>query len=162
VLTPDLHADGVADVTLAWLHARGIRCVLVDADDTLLPGDDTPMPESATLWLASLQAAGVRVAILSNGTPRRVRTLAERLGLPSFALAGKPFFGFRRALAALDATPREAVMVGDQLFTDVLGGRIAGMHTALVRPLTPGRHAHTRAIRALEALVMGGGDERKR
>ena len=157
MLRPDLLASDVAHVTLDWLRERGITCVLVDADDTLLPGDDGPLPATALEWLMGIQAAGLRLAILSNGSARRVHALGERLGVPSFALAGKPFgFAFQRALRALGATPNQAVMIGDQLFTDILGARWAGLHTALVRPLTAGRHAHTRVVRRLERWCLGG------
>jgi len=159
MLEPDLHVASVADIDLAWLRERNVRGVLIDADDTLVPGDDGPVPPAALDWLDRLRVAGVRVGILSNGTPGRVAALGERLGVPAFAMAGKPFgFAFRRALGALGTTPATTAMVGDQLFTDVLGARCAGLTSVLVSPLTPGRHAHTRVARRLERWVLAGGD----
>lgn len=165
MLAPDLHVSRVRDIDLAWLTNRGIRAVLVDVDDTLLPGDDQPMHDADRAWLDTVQGAGLDLAILSNGTAQRVHTLGAHLGVPTFALAGKPFsFAFRRALAALGRQPSESAMVGDQLFTDVLGARWAGLTSVLVQPLTPGRHAHTRLIRHVERLVLAGDtrEQRKR
>jgi HAD superfamily phosphatase (TIGR01668 family) len=157
VLAPDLHVSRVRDIDLAWLADRGIRAVLVDVDDTLLPGDDQPMHDSDRQWLGTLQGSGFDLAILSNGTAQRVHTLGAQLGVPTFALAGKPFaFAFHRALAALQRKPHESAMVGDQLFTDVLGARWAGLTSVLVHPLTPGRHAHTRLLRRVERLILSG------
>lgn len=159
MLEPDLHVASVADVDLAWLLERGVRGVLVDVDDTLVPGDDGPVSPEALAWIERLRAAGLSVAILSNGTPGRVAALGERLGLPAFGMAGKPFgFAFRRALAATGTTPATTAMIGDQLFTDVLGARWAGLTSVLVAPLTPGRHTHTRVARRLERWVLAGGD----
>jgi uncharacterized protein len=158
VLRPDIIVDGVCDVTPQLLAERGITGVLVDLDDTLVASDAAAPTAEVEAWLRELVASDVRVVILSNGERVRVRELAEHLGVRAFALVGKPFFfAFRRGLAAL-GTPRDATaMVGDQLFTDVLGANCAGITSILVRPLTPGKLAHTRAARRLERLILTGG-----
>lgn len=159
MLVPDLHVASVTDVTVAWLRQRGVVGVLVDADDTLVPGDDRALAPEARAWIAALGDAGLRVGILSNGTSRRIADLGADLGVPAIALAGKPFgFAFARAMRALGTTPATSAMIGDQLFTDVLGARCAGLTSILVSPLTPGRHAHTRVARRLERWVLAGGD----
>ena len=159
MLAPDLQVDDVTQVTVAWLRERGLRAVLVDADDTLVPGDDGPVAPEAVAWAREVRAAGVLLAILSNGTAERVAALGRQLEVPAFALAGKPFsFAFRRAVRSLGAEPATTAMIGDQLFTDVLGARCAGLTSVLVTPLTPGRHAHTRWVRRLERWVLAGGD----
>jgi len=159
MLLPDLHVASVTDVTVDWLRQRGVVGVLVDADDTLVPGDDRALEPEHRAWVADLLAAGLRVGILSNGTARRVADLGRLLGVPAIALAGKPFgFAFRRALRTLGTSASTTAMVGDQLFTDVLGARCAGLTSVLVSPLTPGRHAHTRVARRLERWVLAGGD----
>lgn len=159
MLAPDLHVAAVAQIDLAWLQDRGVKGVLIDADDTLVPGDDGPVAPAAIAWMEDLRSAGLRIAILSNGTWGRITALGERLGVPAFAMAGKPFgFAFRRGLQAIETTPATTAMVGDQLFTDVLGARWAGLTSVLVAPLTPGRHAHTRVARRLERWVLAGGD----
>lgn len=153
---PDHHFDYVAQITPEWLLTHGLRGVLVDADDTLVPGDNSPIAVDAIAWVTALQRAGITVAILSNGTPARVSALGERLSVATFALSGKPFpSAFQRALKAIDRKPNETVMIGDQLFTDVMGARWSGLCAILVTPLTRGRHAHTRAIRRLENWVLG-------
>jgi uncharacterized protein len=157
VVRPDVHVEAVADVTPALLQELGVRGVLVDLDDTLIASNAVELSAEAEHWLLSLRVAGIKVVILSNGERKRVFDLAERFGLPAFALVGKPFpFAFRRGLAAL-GTPREATaMVGDQLFTDVLGANLAGLVSILVRPLTPGKLPHTRLARRLERRILGG------
>jgi HAD superfamily phosphatase (TIGR01668 family) len=159
MLEPDLQVASVADIDPAWLRERDVRGILIDSDDTLVPGDDGPISPDALAWIDELRAAGMRFAILSNGTPGRIAALGERLGIPAFAMAGKPFgFAFRRALEAIGTTLATTAMVGDQLFTDVLGARCAGLTSVLVAPLTPGRHRHTRVARRLERWVLAGGE----
>jgi uncharacterized protein len=158
MFAPDLHVASVTDVSVAWLRERGVLGVLIDADDTLLAGDDRGLQPAARAWVADLRGAGLRVAILSNGTSTRVAELGMTLEVPTIALAGKPFgFAFRRALRLLGTTAPTTAMIGDQLFTDVLGARWAGLVSVLVSPLTPGRHAHTRVARRLERWVLSGG-----
>jgi HAD superfamily phosphatase (TIGR01668 family) len=156
VVRPDIQVTSVTDVTPALLARLGVQGVLVDLDDTLVASDADDLSAEAEAWVASLRDAGIEVAILSNGERARVRRLGERIGVPAFALVGKPC-AFRKGLAAR-GTPREATaMVGDQLFTDVLGANCAGITSILVRPLTPGKLPHTRAARRLERLILSGG-----
>jgi HAD superfamily phosphatase (TIGR01668 family) len=159
MLTPDLHVACVTDVSVAWLRERGVRGLLIDADDTLIVRDGGPVDATTLAWLAEVRDAGIGVALLSNGSPGRVAELGAALGVPAFALSGKPFgFAFRRGLRALGTDAAATAMIGDQLFTDVLGANCAGLTSVLVTPLSPGRHAHTRAARRLERWVLGGGD----
>lgn len=142
-------------MTPAWLASRGIRGLLVDLDDTLLPAAAQGVEDSVYEWLESLVGAGVRVAILSNGERARVGAVAERAGVPALALAGKPFrYAFRRALRLLDLPPGHVAMLGDQLFTDVWGAKSAGLLAVLVEPLSPGKLPHTRLARRLERWVL--------
>ena len=72
-------------------------------------------------------------------------------------MAGKPNpKAFRRGAQALNLPPEQVGMVGDQLFTDVLGGNLAGLHTILVRPLIDNALPHTRAARLLEQMEKSG------
>jgi len=65
-------------------------------------------------------------------------------------------FAFLRALSKVGSQRKRAVMVGDQLFTDVLGGRLLGMRTVLVTPLSQTDLPHTLLLRRLERLVLAG------
>ncbi len=155
MLKPDARVASVHEVTPAWLASRGLQGLLVDLDETLLPAAADDALASVYDWLESLVSAGVRVAILSNGERERVKAVAKRAGLPALALAGKPFrYAFRRGLRLLDLPPEQVAMLGDQLFTDVLGAKSAGLHAVLVDPLSPGKLPHTRLARRLERWVL--------
>lgn len=158
MVLPDIQVESVHDVTPELLERHGVRAVLVDIDDTLVASNVDELDPAAEAWLRGLQGAGIRVAILSNGERRRVERFATHLGVPAFAMAGKPFsFAFRRGLHALGSEAAATAMVGDQLFTDVVGANCAGLTSILVRPLTPGKLPHTRVARRLERRILRGG-----
>ena len=159
MFTPDITVPSVTAVTPELLTKLGVKGVLVDLDDTLLPSDGQVFGPGISEWLDSLRQAGIAILLLSNGERERVRYCCDTLGIEGYHLAGKPFFwAFRRALRKLDLPPAKVAMVGDQLFTDVLGANWAGITSILVTPLTQGKLPHTRLARRLERLVMRGGE----
>jgi len=159
VLTPDVTVPSVTAVTPQLLRELGVKGVLVDLDDTLLPSDGQEFGPGISGWLDELRQAGIAVLLLSNGERDRVRYCCDTLGIEGYHLAGKPFFwAFRRGLRRLGLPKGEVAMVGDQLFTDVLGANWAGITSILVTPLTQGQLPHTRLARRLERLVLRGGE----
>lgn len=106
-------------------------------------------------WAAELMLGGVKLYLLSNALPERVRFWTARLGFSGVGLASKPApRAFRVAARQMGLAPAQVAMVGDQLFTDVLGGNLAGMYTIMVRPLADNALPHTRLARRVERLVL--------
>lgn len=138
------------------LEELGLQAVLVDVDDTLLKAAAERIDDRVRTWFETLREAGVPVAILSNGSRNRVAQIAAEVGVPALSMAGKPFsWAFRRGLGLLgEVDPARTAMVGDQLFTDVLGANRAGLKTILVAPLSSGKLPHTRLARRIERLVL--------
>ncbi|MEX2534658.1 MAG: YqeG family HAD IIIA-type phosphatase [Trueperaceae bacterium] len=158
MLMPDVVVPAAQDVTPELLNLYGVKAVMVDLDDTILASSETQLGESVRHWLASLHDAGMPVAMLSNGARDRVERSCQELGIDGHHLAGKPFWwAFQRGLKRLGYKAGETAMIGDQIFTDVLGANLAGMVSVLVRPLSPGRLPHTRAARYLERWILQGG-----
>ncbi len=149
----------VHQVDAELLMSLGVKGVVVDLDDTLLAAADDALDPSVEAWLTGLKRAGFPVLILSNGERRRVAAVAARLGVDAMALSGKPFArAFARALRRLGTPASATAMVGDQLFTDVLGANLAGMRSILVQPLSPGKLPHTRMVRHIERMILRGGE----
>lgn len=156
---PDMTMDRVESVDAAFLAKAGLQGLLVDLDETVVPAGSVRPSATVRRWAAELAAAGSGVVIVSNGTPARVRSVAATLGVQGLPLAGKPWaFAFRRGIARLGLPAERVAMVGDQLFTDVLGARACGLRTILVPPLSPGGLPHTRLLRRLERRILRGGD----
>ena len=164
LLTPDILVNHVADVTPEMLRARGIRAVVTDLDNTLVPWRGTDIAEEITAWLLALKDAGVAVCIASNTRhPSRLERLAAQMGILHVpGNASKPRRrGLRIALGLLEAGPDETAMVGDQLFTDVLAGNRLGLTTILVNPLTTREFIGTKLVsRTAERWILRGARKR--
>jgi HAD superfamily phosphatase (TIGR01668 family) len=153
-LLPDWHVEHVTELTPTRLLAAGVRGLLLDVDGTLKPHYATQLDDDTLAWLLDCRDAGMQIAFLSNGKGTRIRPLADGLNLPVFTSSCKPLpFACRRAVAQLGLPSSEVLMVGDQLFTDVLAGRLAGTRTAYVQPLSPSEPIYTSCKRPLERLV---------
>lgn len=144
------------------LADRGIRLVLADLDNTLVPYG-VPLPdEKLKGWRDELAAHGVTLFILSNNRHEsRPRTFAQALDVPYIGHAGKPkTASFVRAMEQMGVAPEQTAIVGDQIFTDVLGGNRAGVATILVKPIrlagNPGRYLRYAVEVPFRLLSRGG------
>jgi HAD superfamily phosphatase (TIGR01668 family) len=157
LFAPDYYVRSVHDIDLQALGEAGIDTLLIDLDNTLLPRDTNVVPDELRAWAQALVAGGFSVCMVSNNWHQRVSTVADELGIPLVAKAVKPLpFAFLRALRILGSSRKRAAVVGDQLFTDVLGGKLLGTATVLVLPLSATDLPHTLLLRRLERLVLAG------
>lgn len=145
-----LRADGavasIFELDPEALAQRGISLVLADLDNTLTPYSSETPTQAVRDWKAALERAGITLFVVSNSRKsQRAPRYCDALGIGYIRHAGKPGTkGFRRALAQLGRTPEETLVVGDQIFTDVLGAKRAGLKVVLVEPMelrgNPGRY----------------------
>jgi HAD superfamily phosphatase (TIGR01668 family) len=156
---PDHFVPHVATLTPEWLGSQGIRALVCDLDNTLVPWHSLEIPDPVRGWVETLTAAGIPACIASNTLNfDRLARIADGLGMAHVpANARKPgTVGIERALALLGREAHLAAMVGDQFFTDMIAGRRAGLTTVLVNPLATREFMGTRIIsRPLERLVLG-------
>lgn len=154
--TPDRFFTRVTQIDIEHdIVSRGVKCVLIDLDNTLLPRDTHQVPDDIRAWLKALSAAGVRVCILTNNWHHGAHEWAQRLGLPIVSHAIKPLpFAYALALRKMGARCRETLCIGDQLITDVWGGHFMHMPVYMVEPLVSVDLKHTLLLRHVEALFM--------
>ena len=145
----------VASIDVDGLVDAGVRCVLIDRDNTVVPRDTKQAPKSALAWLDALRAAGIKVCMVSNNFhSREVEESARELGCKVVHHAMKPApFAVRRALKLMGATADEAVLVGDQVFTDVMAGNLAGVRSILVDPQSTTDLWYTHIFRVFERAI---------
>ncbi len=154
-LTPDLFYTSVSAVELESLADRGIRGLLIDLDNTLLARDSPDLQESAFDFVRRVRSAGMTACLVSNNWHGRVHAAARQLGFGLVPRALKPLpFAFARGCRLLGVDRTEAAVIGDQLFTDILGGNAAGLTTVLVLPLSSADLPHTLLLRRIEARVL--------
>jgi HAD superfamily phosphatase (TIGR01668 family) len=155
ILRPQQYLDSVAAIDLKHLRRRGIRALILDLDNTLVAWGRERPARAVARWLKEARRQGFRQVIVSNNTGTRVERVAQELGVPCIPKAKKPLgASYRRALALLSARPDETAVIGDQVFTDVLGGNRLGLYTILVRPLARRELFPTRVVRLAERVVL--------
>ncbi len=154
-LQPNMYVSSVNKIDLDRLHALGIKGLVLDVDNTLLPWRDRTSTQFLASTLTRITDFGMKVCILSNARDKRVRELFADLGIPAIGRAGKPRKrAFRKALDVLNTCSEETAVVGDQLFTDILGGNRMGLYTILVVPISRREFFGTRLARRVESKVL--------
>lgn len=155
LLVPDFYYTSVHAVDFDELSACGVRGLLLDLDNTLLPRDTNVVPDELKRWAAELAERDIAACLVSNNWHSYVLRVAEDLGFKVVHRAIKPLpFAFRRGLDILGLRASETAVIGDQLFTDVLGGNLAGLTTVLVLPLSRHDLPHTLLLRLIEARIL--------
>ncbi|MBO4261472.1 MAG: YqeG family HAD IIIA-type phosphatase [Clostridia bacterium] len=151
---PDYTAERVLDIDFRRLASEGVKCVIFDADNTLLSYDETLPGEDIVSLCNELKSMGLYVCILSNGHSKRIKEIAKHLELDFIGDALKPKKkGFRQCTRQCGCTMNEAVVVGDQIFTDIWGARRAGCVSVLVTPIKLGNEpSFVKTKRVLEKL----------
>ena len=145
-------------VNVDELVADGVRLVLLDRDNTCVPRDASEPPAEVMAWLDCAREAGLEVCLVSNNFhSSQVGATARLLGCEVVDHAMKPApFALRRAMRMHAVMPGEAVMIGDQVFTDVVAGNLARVRTVLVRPQSRTDLWYTHIFRIFERLALRG------
>ena len=133
---PTLMVDELTDVTVSMLNQQGIRLLMLDFDNTIVPyTTNEPTPEMER-WLKAMTSGEVPVCVVSNSKNDRVKIFCRKYGIDCITHAKKPFHkGINECLEKYGRKPEECALAGDQIFTDTLGGRSAGLKTILVKPI---------------------------
>ena len=106
-------------------------------------------------WLSKMKENGISLFILSNAKKERAKRFADSVGLPVVGLAAKPLpFGYLKAVKSLKVKRKNAAMVGEQVFTDILGGKLSGVKTILVTDITPEDKLNFKIKRSLEKKLL--------
>ncbi len=155
LITPWKRAAKVSDISVAELVEAGVTCVLIDRDNTVVPRDTKRAPKSALEWLDELRAAGIKICMVSNNFhTAEVEASAAELGMDVVHHAMKPApFAVKRALSLMGAAPSQAVLVGDQVFTDVMAGNLSGVRPILVEPQSTTDLWYTQIFRVVERAI---------
>lgn len=150
-LMPDFMFRTFDEVTPEFLSTLGIRAILADIDNTLAPYEQSEPDERIRGWIASLSAAGISIAFVSNNNAERVELFNRTLGVPAYPKSGKPFKkNLRKAMNVLGGTKETTVMLGDQLLTDALAGHNLGVRCIIVPPIRDKKSRFFRFKRWLE------------
>jgi uncharacterized protein len=155
LLTPNLHLNNIFEIDADHLKSLGIKGIITDMDNTLVPWSDRTVYPRLAEWFANLKGKGFKVFIVSNNSKDRGGQLARELDIPAIWYAIKPRRrAFRKALEQMRLSPEEVAVVGDQIFTDVLGGNRLGLYTIHVTPISEKEFISTKLMRMLERFIL--------
>ena len=135
-LLPKAIAGDVTQITAEYLHSQGIRLLMMDFDNTIVPyTTDTPTAE-VLLWLETMQKSDIQICVVSNSKRDRVKIFCEKYGIDCITHAKKPFpKGIRECLAKYGLNPHVCALVGDQIYTDTMGANGCGVFSILVKAI---------------------------
>lgn len=152
---PEYYFKTFEEATAEFLVSIGIKGIVLDVDNTLEPYEN-PLPgEHVVAWLESLKAVGISASIVSNNGGERINLFNERLGLPAYYKAKKPFKkNVLNAMADMGTDESNTILMGDQVFTDVWAAHNTGIRAILVPPIKDKRDVFTRFKRLLEKPIL--------
>ena len=151
---PDKEADSAYSIDYEALYKQGIRGVIFDIDNTLVP-HGAPADERAIRLFAKLHQMGYETMLLSNNKEPRVKMFGDGVSSKYLYKAGKPAKeGYRKAMEEMGTDRKTTIFVGDQLFTDVWGAKRTGIFSYLVKPIHPKEEIQIVLKRYLERIVL--------
>ena len=154
--SPTRYVSRVERIDLDELWAQGKRAIMLDRDNTLVPRDMKSAPESVAAWLDHARELGFSLYMVSNNWHKnQVARSSRELGMTASCFACKPLpFAIHRALDRMGVPNEQAVMIGDQLYTDVWAGNFAGVDSILVKPQTHVDLWYTQIFRIFERRAL--------
>ena len=154
IFFPGEYLDSTYVIDFDKLYNDGYRAVIFDVDNTLVP-HGAPADERAIALFAHLKELGFSCMLLSNNKEPRVKSFNDVVQVNYMFKANKPLPGnYKKAMEIMGTTTENTLFVGDQIFTDVMGGNLAGIRTILVKPIHPKEEIQIVIKRIPEKLVL--------
>ena len=136
ILYPNAYFKKIEDITIQFLKKQNIKLLILDVDNTLIDYHQN-FAEEVKQWLKNLQGQGMKLYLLSNSNKKeKVKKIADEFGIPYRIFAKKPLkSGFLKVQKQMKEKTENIAVIGDQIFTDVIGGNRCGFFTILVEPI---------------------------
>ena len=155
ILFPDMYYKNVQSIDLNDLKKYNVKGIAIDVDNTLIDYKQVVSDEVID-WVKKIKNAGYKICILSNSNNKnKVKKVADVLELDYIMVAKKPFkTGFKKVLKHLDLPKENIAVIGDQVFTDVLGANRMDMISIYVEPINKKEYWYTKWKRPIEAFIL--------
>ena len=151
---PTWWLKSVLEIDEKFIRENHLRGFILDLDNTLSMHGSPAAEQGVCEWLEDMRRLGMKLTVLSNNTKKRVEPLAKELGLDFIAFGCKPLtVGISRALRRMRLPKKSVALVGDQIFTDILGGNLKRISTVLVEPFHMEDKISFKVKRKLENIV---------
>lgn len=162
MIYPKEYLNSVKDISIELLNKNNIKGLILDVDNTLI-SLDKKMPAGIVEWVKNIKANGIKICILSNSNKiDKVEAVAKLIESPYIFFGKKPLkSGFLRAQNILKLKAGNIAVVGDQIFTDVIGANRCGMFSILVKPIEEKDYLITKIKRPLEKMIIKSYQKKK-
>ncbi len=155
MLYPTAIFNRAFDITPLYLINNNIKALILDVDNTLTGHGSQKLPLEIEKWLSEMNSAGIKMVIVSNNFKKRVEPFAKSINLKFCAFSCKPSpLGLAKATKMLGVKKSEVALVGDQIFTDILGANIYNIKSLLVLPMYGDIKFTIRLKRAMEKPII--------
>ena len=154
LLYPKKYINRITDIDLAFLNENNIKGLILDVDNTLIDIERNVL-EGLEDWASKMIDSGIILYIVSNSNKKyKVKKIADQLNIPFIYFATKPLKrGLKKAAKDMNLSYNNIAVVGDQIFTDVLGANRLKMYSILVEPICEKDFLITRMNRKFESIV---------
>ena len=154
ILYPKAHFNNVKEISIEFLEKNNIKALILDVDNTLIDYDKK-LEVSTIEWANKLKESGIKLYILSNTNKKeKVEKVSKELKIKYEYFAKKPLkIGFKKVQKELQEKSENIGVVGDQIFTDIIGGNRCNMFTILVDPVDSKDFWYTAWKRPLEDKI---------
>ena len=161
-LYPKAYLKNVKEITIEFLKENNIKALILDVDNTLIDFNKK-MLDNVEKWCEELKLQGIKICILSNSDKKeKVEMVANKLKIPYIYFGMKPFKrGFKKALKILEEENKNTAVVGDQIFTDIIGANRCKMFSILVEPIDKKDLLITKIKRPIENFIINKYKESK-
>ena len=150
-LLPKVVARDITQLTPEYLADRGIQLLMMDFDNTIVPYTTDVPTDKVLQWLERMKASDIQLCVVSNSKKNRVKIFCEKYGIDCITHAKKPFpKGIRACLERYQLPAKVCALVGDQIYTDVLGANGCGVQSLLVEAI----HNHNFLLKARHILEL--------
>lgn len=151
---PDVYQKSIYTINYDALYNRGIRCLLMDLDNTIAPITIKEPSKKIKDLFQKLKDKGFKIIIFSNSRRSRVKTFKEALDVEFYYGARKPYKKkYNKVLAEHNLDLDSVACIGDQLLTDIKGGNKIGITTILVNPIGNKEYLITKINRFFEKKI---------
>lgn len=153
-LFPSTSVESVFSIDYLKLKGMGYKAIIFDIDSTLVPHGDDTTNEIDQLF-NYLHKLGFKTLLLSNNSEERISTFNRNIKTLFIPMANKPYrANYLKAIRMLNVNYSEVILVGDQLFTDIIGANLCGIKSILVKFLKHPEDIKIGKKRQLERLIL--------
>lgn len=151
---PYEYVKDVFSIDYEKLAESGYKAIIFDIDNTLVHHGDDSNKRVDDLF-RQIHSKGLKTLLLSNNSAERIERFIKNIDTLYIEEAEKPDkAGYIRALEMLDVKKEEAIVIGDQIFTDIYGANKCGIPCVLVEFIRKDKNAKTGKKRMLEKVIL--------